>query len=423
MVNLSRSIYFLIPVIIGILAFVWLKGDQQPPVIKENQQLAKKVRVQTVEPTDFIPVAQGFGEVRPEQVWKAIAQVSGRVDYLHPRLKDGELIEQDEILIRIDPIDYQLSLAEAQVQLAQLEIERSNAAALLEIEERNLSLAEKEYNRIKELVSQGSVSRSNADSAERTLLSSRSAVQNLKNTLALFPTNQKQLQVKIAQAQRDLDNTQITAPFNMRVSGMTIETNQFVGRGEHMFSGDSIQRIEITAQIAMSSIRNLFIKNGFQLPSDLSEINRNIVQQLGFSPTVSLDIGADRPATWKARFLRSSDSVDSETRTLGIVVAVDEPLKKIVPGIRPPLSKGMLVEVSIAGKAQVGSIVIPRNTVRDGRVYLVDENNRLSIQPVKLLYEQQQHAIISEGIVAGDRLVLSDLVPAVAGMLLDPVIE
>lgn len=420
--NLSKKLLFVVPVVFGVVIFIFLKSGQQTPLESDNVVAARKVRTMLVQPQDFIPLAQGFGEVQPAQVWKAIAQTSGRILSLHEKLKDGEMIQQGQTLLQIDPVDYQLNLAQAEAQLAELEVQQKNAAALLEIEQRNLVLAEKEFNRLKQLVNKGSVSQSDTDSAERALLNSRSAVQNHQNTLALFPTNRKLLKVKIEQAQRDLDNTRILAPFNLRITGLKIEANQYVSKGEHMFSGDSVDRVEITAQIAMSSLKNLFA-NGVNLPVDFTRFAGDINQLTGFIPTISLDLGNDQPAQWQARFVRFSDSVDSETRTMGIVVAVDEPLKQVIPGVRPPLSKGMLVEVSIAGHVQPDSIVVPRSALRNGRAYIMDSQKQLQIRDVKTLYNQQQFSVIESGIKAGEQLVLSDIIPAVSGMLLEPVTD
>lgn len=417
-----RKLLILPPVIIGIIIFALLKSGQQTPQESDSSARARKVRTTLIQAHDFIPIARGFGEVQPAQVWKAVAQVSGRVEYTHERLKDGEIIRQGEVLVKVDPVDYQLNLAQAEAQLAELEVQQQNSTALLEIEQRNLSLAQKEYERLQKLVKKGSISQSDADSAERSLLNSRTAVQNLKNNLALFPSNRNLLKVKISQAQRDLDNTQIIAPFNLRVTGLNIETNQYVSKGEHMFSGDATDRVEITAQIAMSSLKNLFA-NGQTRELDLQSFSTDINQITGFKPAISLDLGNEKPAQWDAHFVRFSDSVDSKTRAMGIVVAVDDPLKQVIPGQRPPLSKGMLVEVSIAGHVQPNSIVIPRSALRNGKAYIVDEQNRLQIREVKKRYDQAQFSIIDSGLQAGDRLVLSDIIPVVPGMLLEPVID
>jgi multidrug efflux pump subunit AcrA (membrane-fusion protein) len=124
-------------------------------------------------------------------------------------------------------------------------------------------------------------------------------------------------------------------------------------------------------------------------------------------------------AEWDAEFVRFSDDVDQQTRTMGVVVAVDRPFEKVEPGVRPPLSKGMFVQVQLRGKPQPERIVVPRSAVRDGVVYVADAESRLRRQPVDLLLSQGEISIIATGINAGDRIVVSDLVPAVSGMQLD----
>ena len=56
--------------------------------------------------------------------------------------------------------------------------------------------------------------------------------------------------------------------------------------------------------------------------------------------------------------------------------------------------------------------------MRAGTVFVVDENNRLRRREVKLLFSQGDISVIEEGLAEGERIVVSDLVPAVDGMLL-----
>ena len=418
--SLGKMLWILPPILIGIVVLVMMKSGKNPPQLTQAKEPVRTVRILEIRKTDFVPVAQGYGEVQPAQTWKAIAQVSGRIISVHRRLNNGEIIEQGELLFQIDPVDYELNLAQAETQLAELDVQQTNTQSSLKIEQKNLALAQKEYQRLQQLVKKGSVSQSSADAAERAMLTSSAQVQNLKNSLSLIPSQKKLQQAKITQARRDLANTEISAPFNMRVSGLAIEADQFVSTGQVLFSGDSVDRVEIIAQVAMSSLKNLFAGRP-QISTDIQDISSNMSAITGFRPTVKLDMGNQQFATWEARFVRFSDSVDSQTRTMGIVVAVDHPLQKIIPGTRPPLSKGMFVEVSIAGHTQLNSIVVPRSALRNGKVYLLDKQNRLDIRPVSRLYDQQDHSIIEKGLSEGDKLVLTDLVPAVEGMLLRPV--
>ena len=413
----KKWVWILPPIIIGIAIFAFMKSGKQAPQLTTTGETATNVRTLTIHRTDFIPVIQGYGVVQPAQVWKAIAQVSGRIISKHNRLNNGEIIKKGEVLFQIDPVDYELNLSQAVTQLAELEVQLENAQTSLSIEQRNLDLAEKEYKRLKGLVKSGSISQSNVDASERTMLTSRAQVQNLKNTISLIPSQKKLQQAKITQAERDLSNSQVSAPFNMRVSALDIEDDQYVSKGQMLFTGDAIDRVEITAQFAPSVLKNMFYGQG-DLPISINEITQNLSTITGFKPSIQLDLGNEVPAQWDASFVRFTDSMDTQTRTLGIVVAVDHPLQQIIPGIRPPLSKGMFVSVSIAGKVQPDSIVIPRSAIRSDHAYVMNSQQRLEIRPVQKRFHQNEFSIINHGLKEDDQLVLSDLIPAIDGMLL-----
>lgn len=417
----SASKFWIIPpIIIGVLVLVGAKNSKPIPTLKAPQERVQTVRTLEIIKSDFKPIATGYGTVQPAKTWKAIAQVSARVQSIHSNLQNGSFIKQGEILVTLDPIDSELNLAQAQVALAEIHVTEKNTKASLNIESKNLVLAEKEFKRLKSLARKGTVSRSSADTAERTMLSIRSAVQNYKNSLALIPTQKKLQRSKIAQAQRDLDNTTIKAPFNMNISGLEIETNQFVSQGQQLFSGNSIDRVEIITYVALSEIRNLFFKRNDIAPN-IESLSRDISSVAKFTPTVFLDMGQGKKAKWDAKFIRFSDEIDVQTRALGIVIAVENPLQKIIPGIRPPLSKGMFVEVEIAGQIQQGMIAIPRSSIHKNNVYLMDKDNRLKLKKVSKLYNQNGLSIIKSGLESGERLVLSDLIPAIEGMLLQDI--
>jgi RND family efflux transporter MFP subunit len=342
--------------------------------------------------------------------------VAGRITQIHPKLRDGEILGKDTELAHIDPKDYEIALAQAGAELAELDVQEQNARASLEIEERNLELAKKELERIRKLVKQGTSSQSTADESERAMLAYRAAVQNLKNTLALVPFQRRLLEAKMELAQRDLEHTVIRAPFDMRVANVAIEADQFVSVGQTLFEGDSIDRVEIKAQVAMSSLRNLFIGRD-DITVDAQLLSEELGELVDLKPVVSLDLG-NYVAEWNAEFVRFSDTVDPETRTMGVVVAVDRPFDKVIPGYRPPISKGMFVKVVLSGRNQAQRLLVPRAAIREGAVYVADQSNRLRRRVVKTLFSQGDVSVIAEGLEPGERVVVSDLVPAVEGMLL-----
>jgi hypothetical protein len=64
--------------------------------------------------------------------------------------------------------------------------------------------------------------------------------------------------------------------------------------------------------------------------------------------------------------------------------------------------------------------VIPRTALHEGSAYLVDAEGRLDIRPVDVGLQQPELVSIRAGLEAGARLVISDLMPAIAGMRLEP---
>jgi multidrug efflux pump subunit AcrA (membrane-fusion protein) len=177
--------------------------------------------------------------------------------------------------------------------------------------------------------------------------------------------------------------------------------------------------VEIVAQMAMSSLRNLFVGREGPIPS-VTEMEAKLPAFTGFEPLVRMDMG-NQIAEWQAEFVRFSDQVDPQTRTIGVVIGVDRPLQKAIPGRRPPLSKGMFVDVVIRGRVQADRLVLPRSAIRGGKVYVVGDDRRLQVRPVGVLFHQGPLSVVDDGVAAGDQVVVSDLVPAVSGMLLSPV--
>jgi RND family efflux transporter MFP subunit len=413
-----RTLWVLPPILLGVIFLFWSVSNKQPPAKVQRGEPTRIVRVVSVPQLNLLPTAEGYGPVKPAKVWAAVTQVEGRVVEIHPQLRDGEILPQGAMLARIDPVDYELELAQSKAELAELEVQEENAQASLAIESRNLALSQKNLQRNRELVRKKVTSQSHVDDAEQAVLGIRTAVQNLKNTLALIPTKKRVLQAKLDRAKRDLVHTEIYAPFNMRVANMKIEVDQYATKGQTLFEGDAVDRVEIQAQVSLSSLRRLFVgRPDFKF--NITRLTKKLPELTGLKPIVRLDMGG-HIAEWEAEFIRFGDDVDPETRTMGVVVAVDKPFDKVKPGYRPPLTKGMFVQVVLQGHIQPERLVVPRNSIRGGGLYVADEQQRLRRRQVTILFNQGSLSVIGSGLKPGERVVVSDLVPAVEGMLLLP---
>lgn len=420
------------PVIIGIALLVFVIRSSEEPVRAPLGERASAVRVIDVPRVDLVPRALDYGYVQPGRVWEAVAEVAGRIVEKHPRLKPGELIAAGTVILRIDPTDYQLSVQRnearirgAEAEIAELEVREANTRRALEIEERSLVLAETDLRRRRTLLDRGSISQASVDEAERTVLTRRQAVQGLRNELALIPADQEVLlanldlsRAELAQARSNLERTAVAVPFDGRVAAVNVETAQYATVGKILAVVDGLDTAEVAAQIPLDRMRRLIEAAEMSDVQLTAESAVSLFQRLGLEAVVRLTSG-DFTVQWPARFARIRETVDPRTRTIGVVVAVDEPYKQARPGERPPLAKNMYVEVELRGRTQPGRVVVPRSALQNGTVYVVGSGSRLERRTVAVGMRQSDFVVITSGLEAGEQVVVSDLVPAIDGMLLN----
>ncbi len=415
----------------------WQVGHRQEPAPAERQEAARPVDVITLEPVTLVPRALGYGTASPATVWTAVAEVGGVIVERHPRLERGRLLPAGTVLFRIDPSDYRLEVAEleaavqaADAQLAELNVRRANAEASLAIERQALDLAEADLARARRLLANGNISQSAVDEARRDVLTTRLRVQDLENQVALLPAERAVLeaerarqQADLARARLDLERTRVLLPIDARIASVEVERDQFVAAGQELAKADGIERAEIDAQVGLDALAPL-VERSLDLSTLTPEEMTRLPQRLGLDAEVRLDVGA-LSAAWPARFERISDIIDPQTRTVGVIVSVEDPYRKAIPGRRPPLAKGLYVEVELRGAPRPGAIVVPRTALSrtaDGEtvVQVVDDDDRLRRRAVIVGFEQDDLALILDGLAAGDRLVVTDLIPAIEGMRLAP---
>jgi multidrug efflux system membrane fusion protein len=428
----SKKSLLILPVAAGIFIFVFMKtcapGPQAEPIIETET----KVRAINVVEYDLIPKAVGYGTVEPAVQWQSLSKVQGDVVWSHPRLKVGEVIFEPTTVLRIDSTEYELiirqleaELAQKKSQLAELETSANNTNLLLVIEKENLALSEKELQRKKILYEKGNLSASEFEREQRAVSNQRVKVQQLENSLNIFP-NQKatalaQIEVtkaKLEQAKNDLGDTTIELPFPARINEAPIEKGEYVSYGTLMIEAYAIDSVELMTEVPVASFRKMFSNQSFDMEEALKGKDQSeVFASLGFTAKVQLDVGSEQ-ITWDATVERIRGLIHPKTRTLGVVVAVADPFHRLNPGTRPPLVPGMFCKVTLFGPAHADSVVIPRNAWHNGTVYVADSESRLRRNKAVLEYYQEDLAILSGGISAGDRVIVSDLVPAIDGMKL-----
>ncbi len=434
--NRLKRLLIIPPIAAGVIALALAIGGREKPLQVPPTEAARPVRVITLEAVDFVPRAVGYGPVEPAAVWQAVAQVSGKIAERHDDLHPGRLFDAGTVLLRIDPADYELAVAQfeatlesVKAELAELEMRESNTRLSLAIERQVLSLAEDDLARKRTLRRQGVASQAAVDEAERQVLLARQKLQDLENQLTLYPAQRQVLEASLALnearlrgARLDLERTVLRLPFDARIAEVHVERNQFVNVGEVLAVADSIDAAEVTAQVPIGQMAVLARRDIDPSPLTAAEIGR-IPDRFGLEASVLLRT-EQVTARWDARVDRISPAIDPKTRTVGVIVSVDEPYRKAIPGRRPPLIKNMFVRVDLYGPAWPQQMVIPRvalHRTADGpRVYVAGDDDRLVLRPVSAGPVQGDLAVIESGLEPGERVVVSDLIPAIGGMLLQP---
>ncbi|OAN89782.1 hypothetical protein A8B84_11255 [Marinobacter sp. EhC06] len=425
--------------IVGIVFVVIMVNLKQPPERIEAQTAATPVRTLEVTPRVFRIEARGYGQVLPAQSWNAVANVGGRVIWKHPDLESGNLIAAGTRLLQIDPTRYELAAAAAradltgiEAELRQIEQEERNTRESLKLEERRLTLARRELDRARTLAARGALSETRYDEQQLATLQQEQAVQSLSNQLNLIPVRRDTLEARKARAEsvlagalEDLKDTRFEAPWDLRVHKADIDNGQHVSPGRPLFIADNIARAEAKVQLEVAELRRVLsqLSDG-SLPDPGAGTTNHFTDFHEKIPLGDLDIRVmptNVPdAHWPGELTRVTSSLDPATRTVQVVVLVEEPYRNANPPARPPLVRNMFVQATIAAPTPEPVIVIPASAVHQGVVYLVDEDNRLQRREVSISWQQGDKTVINEGLAPGELLVLDDLVPAIDGTLLAP---
>ncbi|WP_419783265.1 efflux RND transporter periplasmic adaptor subunit [Maridesulfovibrio sp.] len=437
--SLFKKLLFIPAIAVGIIILIFMVKSKTPPQESGLGEQAKAVRVIKAPELSVRPKAKGYGFVKPGQEWEAVAEVPGRIVYFNKKLRKGAIIGRDEILLKIDPAQRLTAekQAEADVQnllaqLQELEQREVNVKRQLAVENKSLNISKIELERRQQLVKNGVISRSELDQEEKIYLAQKNAVHNYRNTLNIIPAERQALLAKVTSARSrlddaryDIEKTIIRAPYDCRISALEVELNEAVKSGQVLVTADSMGVSETLAQIPLYAMINVV-----PMPEeDISflgeertyDIDR-VIQRMGLTAVVRLQT-AYGPVEWNARVARISERIDPKTRSVGVYVAVDNPYIKSRGSKRPPLIRDMYAQVELRGRPRPPAVVIPRAALHEDRVYVVNAENRLEIRKVSSGYTTGRLATITEGLKAGETVIVSDLVPAIGGMLIDPVAD
>ncbi len=401
---------FIPPVLLGVAILIMAPGMKTEPPKADSTVGKKVVRVLTITPRKVQPSAVGYGHTEPSQSWEAQSELDGAVVWVSEQFKTGTIIKKGNEILKLDPSSYQLTIAGLNAQLEVLILTDKTIIESLKIAEKDFLVQKSDYDRSMKLSETGYISRTEKDKATRALLSSQQQLQTQKNNLAINKAQHQVLQTELALAKRDLEQTVIKAPYDIRITEKQVGLAEYVNKGQLMLKADGIAVVEVRAQFSLGKMRPL------RSATTLRAMDNNVHANL--EAIVELQAG-DRLIAWQGKVNRSGGKIDAQTQSQSIVVQIDGPYNQAVPGKKPPLIRDTFVKVTLKAPVINEQILLPINAIHNDKVYVI-KDKKLMIKPVTVDFVQGQIAVIKSGIEKDDVVVLSKLSPAVEGMSLKP---
>jgi len=410
----KQRVLIIPPLLLGWALLVFAPTMKAEPPTVDKPTGKKVVRALKVMPRKIQPAAVGYGLTAPADYWEAQTEVDGTVVWVSDTFKDGSIFKQGDEILRLDPSYYELNIARREAELEVLKLSYQSTLESLKIAEQEHELKKSEYDRIVRLNKAKAVSDNEKDRVARELLGDKQQLQTLTNTLAINKAQQQVLQTELAQAERDLENTIISAPFDLRITAKLVGFAEYVNKGEIILTADGIAATEVSAQFPTGKLRPLR-KNAEKTSGDNPAGNR-LENEL--EATVAMKVG-DYIVSWDAEVDRSGGKIDAQTQSQSVIVRIENPYAQAEPGKKPPLLRDTFVKVILKAPVLKNQILLPISAIHNDNVYLVKEG-KLEIRPIKVDFVQDQIAIVKSGVEAGDIVVMSMLSPAVEGMPLKP---
>jgi RND family efflux transporter MFP subunit len=407
-----RVVLVLLVALVIAVALVQLRPRAEKQARTVDGRLVEVVRTHS----QTLPmIVDAYGTVAPRESLKLVAEVRGQVVAMHPAFVEGGFVRSGEVLLTIDPRDYDLAVRRAKVGIrqAQADLDRLaqeilNLNASLKLARLDVDLALAEVNRFKNLAGKNMTSQSALDKADRQHLISRERLQTLENQLAVTGPDRIRLEsqlemarVAMQQAILDLERCQIDTPFDAWVTQKTVETGQHLAVGQLVGSIYRAGAFDIEVKIPMR---------------DLAWFPDDGVSEQGL-PVEVLFMETATPKLWHGRLARVKAALDQTTRTLPVVIEVDEStVEDSLVHAADRLKPGMFVTVRIRGRQVKNVHRLPRHLVHDGDTVYLAAEDQLSIQPVTILRRFKKSVLISHGLSDGDLVITTPLSGAVPGM-------
>jgi len=316
------------------------------------------VRAATAAVKPMPVLIEAVGTVEPEHSVQVRAQVSGVLQSV--LFKEGDKVKAGQQLFQIDPRTFEASHRQAQAQLARDLAQLENAKV--------------QRDRLEPLLKREFITQQEFDVAV-------TSTKSLEATVAAD-------RALLEQARIQLDFTRIHAPISGRTGALAVKPGNLVAAGAGG-GGVPLVTINSTDPILVS----------FSIPErQLEEIRRQQNEK-----EMRIEILPDRaaPAVAEGKLVFIDNTITPQTGTVLLKTQVENSGEVLWPG--------QFVNARIVLRIEPEALVVPEAAVQPGQdgsfVYLIDPENKVRVQPVKVSRQIGSDIVIAAGIKPGDRVI------------------
>ena len=335
-----------------------------------------------VESLNFAVNSQGA--VNPRTQTTLVAEVSGQIVSVSGNFIAGGFFRKGEVLLQIDPSDYETALLSAQAGLAARKAQLADQKARSE-------------QAMKDWINLGR----QGEPSDLTLR---------KPQLAEAQAAVQAAAAELQRAQRNLERTRIKVPYDGLVRSKAVDIGQFVSPGTPLGTTFAIDYAEIRLPLSSSDMAFL------ELPSATRLDRAHRV------PVTLTSETRDDSRQWQAEIVRTEGVVDDRSRVVYAVAEVIDPYGVLGQSNQPELRMGTFVRASIQGLRADDVVVLPRSVLQSGNTVLVaNSSDQLEIRQVEVVRAEPRFIYISDGIEGGERVVTTSLDAPIPGTRLSVV--
>ena len=217
----------------------------------------------------------------------------------------------------------------------------------------------------------------------------------------------KSAEAQLSRAQEDVDNTRVPAPIEGRIGRSQVSEGALVGKGDATLLATIEQINPIYANFTQSEAEISRLQQAMNA-GKLKKAN---------TAKVELVLEDGRVYAHSGKLLFSDRAVDPNTATVSLRAEFPNPQLQLLPG--------MFVQIRFAQAVSEKAISIPQRAVQintQGQyVMVVDAENKVAPRPVVTGAMSGTNFIVTDGLHAGDKVIVNGLQKARPGSVVKPV--